>query len=100
MEARLNLENTDYKKTTKITWLAETNSAPLVPTICVNYQPIINKAVLGKDDDFKDYINKNSKVSIFKSPCSVCSLCGVLSLFTASVTAGGKDAWRPMSEEP
>ncbi|XP_033838940.1 bifunctional glutamate/proline--tRNA ligase isoform X2 [Periophthalmus magnuspinnatus] len=61
MEARLNLENTDYKKTTKITWLAETNSAPLLPTVCVNYQPIITKAVLGKDDDFKDYINKNSK---------------------------------------
>lgn len=62
MEARLNLENTDYKKTTKITWLAETKSAPLVHTICINYQPLINKAVITKDDDFKDYINKNSKV--------------------------------------
>ncbi|XP_055010679.1 bifunctional glutamate/proline--tRNA ligase isoform X2 [Boleophthalmus pectinirostris] len=61
MEARLNLENTDYKKTAKITWLAETKSTPLLPTVCVAYQPIITKAVLGKDDDFKDYINKNSK---------------------------------------
>lgn len=71
MEARLNLENTDYKKTTKITWLAETNTAPLLPTVCVNYQPIITKAVLGKDDDFKDYINKNSKLEekMLGDPC-------------------------------
>ena len=63
MEARLNLENKDYKKTTKITWLTETSSAPLLPAICINYQPLISKAVITKDDDFKDYINKNSKVS-------------------------------------
>ncbi|XP_072321975.1 bifunctional glutamate/proline--tRNA ligase isoform X2 [Eucyclogobius newberryi] len=71
MEARLNLENTDFKKTTKITWLAETNSAPLLPTVCVTYLPIITKAVLGKDDDFKDYINKNSKLEekMLGDPC-------------------------------
>lgn len=62
MEARLNLDNKDYKKTTKITWLAETDSSPLVPTICVTYQPLITKAVITKDDDFKEYINQNSKV--------------------------------------
>ena len=62
MEARLNLDNKDYKKTTKITWLAETTSAPLLPTICINYLPLISKAVIGKEDDFKEYINKNSKV--------------------------------------
>lgn len=65
MEARLNLDNKDYKKTTKITWLADTSSAPLLPTICVLYQPLINKAVITKDDNFKDYINKNSKVCFF-----------------------------------
>lgn len=64
MEARLNLDNKDYKKTTKITWLAETNSAPLLPTVCVVYQPLISKAVITKEDDFKDYINKNSKVCL------------------------------------
>ncbi|KAL7405656.1 hypothetical protein ABVT39_005011 [Epinephelus coioides] len=71
MEARLNLENTDFKKTTKITWLAETNSAPLLPTICINYQPLISKAVITKDDDFKDYINKNSKLEekMLGDPC-------------------------------
>lgn len=62
LEARLNLDNKDYKKTTKITWLTDTNSAPLLPTICITYQPLISKAVITKDDDFKDYINKNSKV--------------------------------------
>ncbi|KAM4744807.1 bifunctional glutamate/proline--tRNA ligase isoform 2-T2 [Anableps anableps] len=71
MEARLNLDNKDYKKTTKITWLAETNSAPLLPTICVNYQPLITKAVITKDDDFKEYINKNSKLEekMLGDPC-------------------------------
>ncbi|XP_027136959.1 bifunctional glutamate/proline--tRNA ligase isoform X3 [Larimichthys crocea] len=71
MEARLNLENKDFKKTTKITWLADTNSAPLLPTICVNYQPLISKAVITKDDDFKDYINKNSKLEekMLGDPC-------------------------------
>ncbi|XP_026551528.1 bifunctional glutamate/proline--tRNA ligase isoform X2 [Pseudonaja textilis] len=61
MDAKLNLENKDYKKTTKITWLAETSSASLTPTICVNYEHLITKPVLGKDEDFKQYINKNSK---------------------------------------
>ncbi|XP_017281365.1 bifunctional glutamate/proline--tRNA ligase isoform X2 [Kryptolebias marmoratus] len=61
MEARLNLDNKDFKKTAKITWLAETEKAPLLPTICVNFQPLISKAVITKDDDFKEYINKNSK---------------------------------------
>ncbi|XP_036950879.1 bifunctional glutamate/proline--tRNA ligase isoform X2 [Acanthopagrus latus] len=71
MEARLNLENKDFKKTTKITWLAETNSAPPLPTICINYQPLISKAVITKDDDFKDYINKNSKLEekMLGDPC-------------------------------
>lgn len=62
VEARLNLDNKDYKKTTKITWLAETDASPLIPTVCVTYHPLITKAVITKDDDFKDYINKNSKV--------------------------------------
>ncbi|KAM9408914.1 bifunctional glutamate/proline--tRNA ligase isoform 2-T2 [Pholidichthys leucotaenia] len=71
MEARLNLDNKDYKKTTKITWLTKTNNAPLLPTICVNYQPLISKAVITKDDDFKEYINKNSKLEekMLGDPC-------------------------------
>ncbi|XP_054900914.1 bifunctional glutamate/proline--tRNA ligase isoform X2 [Poeciliopsis prolifica] len=71
MEARLDLDNKDYKKTTKITWLAETSSAPVLPVICVNYQPLITKAVITKDDDFKEYINKNSKLEekMLGDPC-------------------------------
>lgn len=71
LDGRLNLENTDYKKTTKITWLAESSRAPLLPTVCVNYQHLITKPVLGKEDDFKDYINKNSKIEekMIGDPC-------------------------------
>ncbi|NXG29411.1 SYEP ligase, partial [Dromaius novaehollandiae] len=61
IDAKLNLENKDFKKTTKITWLAETPCAPLIPTVCVNYEHLITKPVLGKDEDFKQYINRNSK---------------------------------------
>ncbi|XP_070788498.1 bifunctional glutamate/proline--tRNA ligase isoform X2 [Pituophis catenifer annectens] len=61
MDAKLNLENKDYKKTSKITWLAKTSSASLTPTICVNYEHLITKPVLGKEEDFKQYINRNSK---------------------------------------
>ncbi|XP_060034442.1 bifunctional glutamate/proline--tRNA ligase isoform X2 [Erinaceus europaeus] len=61
LDAKLNLENKDYKKTTKITWLAETVRALPVPAICVTYEHLITKPVLGKDEDFKQYINKNTK---------------------------------------
>ncbi|XP_056342210.1 bifunctional glutamate/proline--tRNA ligase isoform X2 [Oenanthe melanoleuca] len=61
IDAKLNLDNKDFKKTTKITWLAETPRAPLIPTVCVNYEHLITKPVLGKDEDFKQYINRNSK---------------------------------------
>ncbi|XP_073904393.1 bifunctional glutamate/proline--tRNA ligase isoform X3 [Castor canadensis] len=61
LDAKLNLENKDYKKTTKITWLAETSQALPIPAICVTYEHLITKPVLGKDEDFKQYVNKNSK---------------------------------------
>ncbi|XP_008177290.2 bifunctional glutamate/proline--tRNA ligase isoform X8 [Chrysemys picta bellii] len=61
IDAKLNMENKDYKKTTKITWLAETPHAPLIPAVCVNYDHLITKPVLGKDEDFKQYVNRNSK---------------------------------------
>uniref|UniRef100_A0A8C3T7J9 Bifunctional glutamate/proline--tRNA ligase n=1 Tax=Chelydra serpentina TaxID=8475 RepID=A0A8C3T7J9_CHESE len=61
IDAKLNMENKDYKKTTKITWLAETPHASLIPAVCVNYDHLITKPVLGKDEDFKQYVNRNSK---------------------------------------
>uniref|UniRef100_A0AAY4BYC7 Glutamate--tRNA ligase n=1 Tax=Denticeps clupeoides TaxID=299321 RepID=A0AAY4BYC7_9TELE len=71
LDGRLNLENTDYKKTTKITWLTDTSKAPFIPTVCVNYQHLITKPVLGKDDDFKQYINQRSKIEekMLGDPC-------------------------------
>ncbi|KAK7104463.1 hypothetical protein V1264_019176 [Littorina saxatilis] len=67
VNAELNLDNTDYKKTQKITWLTDVESAidssqgALVPTVCVQYEHIITKGVLDKDEDFKQYINTDSK---------------------------------------
>ncbi|XP_019405037.1 PREDICTED: bifunctional glutamate/proline--tRNA ligase isoform X4 [Crocodylus porosus] len=61
IDAKLSLENRDYKKTAKITWLTDTPSAPLIPSVCVNYEHLITKPVLGKDEDFKQYVNRNSK---------------------------------------
>ncbi|XP_078413219.1 bifunctional glutamate/proline--tRNA ligase isoform X2 [Cetorhinus maximus] len=61
LEAKLNLDNKDYKKTTKITWLTENLQAPLVPTVCVYYEHLISKPVIGKDEDFKEHVNRNSK---------------------------------------
>ncbi|XP_059171364.1 bifunctional glutamate/proline--tRNA ligase-like [Physella acuta] len=61
IEAQLDLNNTDYKKTQKITWLAEAEKGAFIPTVCIHYDHIISKPVLGKDEDFKMYINKNSK---------------------------------------
>lgn len=52
----------DFKKTTKLTWIAESAKAPLLPTIAVQFDDVISKPVLTKNDDFKDYINKDSKV--------------------------------------
>ncbi|XP_036133398.1 bifunctional glutamate/proline--tRNA ligase isoform X2 [Molossus molossus] len=61
LDGKLNLENKDYKKTTKITWLAETARALPIPAICVTYEHLITKPVLGKDEDFKQYVNRDSK---------------------------------------
>ncbi|KAL4237700.1 hypothetical protein ACF0H5_002415 [Mactra antiquata] len=64
IDAELNLENTDYKKTQKITWLGEAEAGPFTPAVCVHYDHIITKGVLGKDEDFKDYVNKDSKTEL------------------------------------
>ncbi|KAM5163292.1 bifunctional glutamate/proline--tRNA ligase isoform 2-T2 [Mantella aurantiaca] len=61
LDAKLNLENKDYKKTTKITWLADTLKAPFIPTTCANYDHLITKPVLGREEDFKQYVNRSSK---------------------------------------
>lgn len=44
----------------KLTWLAESKD-PFTPIDVLFYDHIITKPVLGKDEDFKSYINYDSK---------------------------------------
>ncbi|KAJ1523501.1 hypothetical protein ONE63_001353 [Megalurothrips usitatus] len=64
VEADPNLDNKDFKKTLKITWLAETSKGPFTPTYCVYYDHIISKAVLAKDEDFKTYIPESTRTEV------------------------------------
>lgn len=63
LEGELALDDVDYKNTLKLTWLAKTDRAPFTPTVCVHFDHLITKGVLKPDDDFKDYVNRNSKAS-------------------------------------
>lgn len=69
---QLNLENKDYKNTLKITWLSipsdkndNINKTNLIPCYAVYFDHIINKPILGKDDDYKNFITKNTRVSFY-----------------------------------
>lgn len=64
LEAELSLENTEFKNTQKLTWLAKSDSAQTTPTICYHFDHLISKGILKPDDNFKDYVNYNSKVSM------------------------------------
>ncbi|XP_013106972.2 bifunctional glutamate/proline--tRNA ligase [Stomoxys calcitrans] len=62
VDAALNLDNKDFKKTLKLTWLAvEDNAEDYPPTYCVYFDNIISKPVLGKDEDFKQYIGHKTR---------------------------------------
>lgn len=64
VDATLNLDNKDYKKTVKLTWLYEGNAKDdFPPTYCVYFNNIISKAVLTKDEDFKQHIGHETRVS-------------------------------------
>ncbi|GFW45776.1 hypothetical protein TNCV_4494971 [Trichonephila clavipes] len=64
VKAKLNLDNKDFKKTLKVTWVVDSADSPLTPCMCVYYDHLISKPVLGKDDDFKKFLNKNTKVVV------------------------------------
>ncbi|XP_018307906.1 bifunctional glutamate/proline--tRNA ligase isoform X2 [Mycetomoellerius zeteki] len=72
VQARLNLENKNYKNTLKITWLAESvptsdpNAEKSNPIKCyaVYFDHIMSVPVLGKDDDFKNFVAKNTRKEI------------------------------------
>jgi len=61
IDAVTELDNKDFKKTTKVTWLAQHADAPFIPTKCVFFENIIAKEVLAKEDNFKDFIGKDTK---------------------------------------
>ncbi|CAD1476646.1 unnamed protein product, partial [Heterotrigona itama] len=69
--AQLNLENKDYKNTLKITWLSassenedDVNKVNLIPCYTVYFNHIIRKPVLGKDDDYKDFVAKETRTEV------------------------------------
>merc|ERR1719193_2511407 len=64
VDAELNLDDKDFKKTMKITWLAEAQDiqSQFTPTKCIHFDHIISKGILDKDDDFKNFLGKNTKV--------------------------------------
>ena len=71
VEASLNLDNKDYKNTLKLTWIAadsteiinKTPNATAIPCYAVYFDHIITKPVLGKEDDFKNFVAKDTRVS-------------------------------------
>lgn len=63
VDANLNLDNKDFKKTIKLTWLFEGKPEDFPPTYCVYFDHIVNKAVLAKEEDFKQFIGHETRVS-------------------------------------
>lgn len=61
IKAKLNLDDKDFKKTYKTTWV----TTPFATRATfVYYDHLIAKALMAKEDDFKDYMNKDSKFEI------------------------------------
>lgn len=64
VDAETNLDNKDYKKTMKLTWLCKQDPSVYPPTYCVYFENIISKAVLGKDEDFKKFIGHETRSEV------------------------------------
>lgn len=61
VEMKLHLEG-DFKKTKKkITWLASTETRPLVDATLVDYDYLITKKKLEEDDDVKDFVTPKTE---------------------------------------
>ncbi|TKR96186.1 hypothetical protein L596_010242 [Steinernema carpocapsae] len=60
--ADLDLDNKDYKKTLKTTWIATSDAKESQPidVRVAEYDHIISKAIIAKDEDWKQHINFNS----------------------------------------
>ena len=62
VDAELHLDNKDFKKTLKITWLPlPSANTSFVPVKCFHFDHIISKAVLDKDEDFKLYCDHKTE---------------------------------------
>lgn len=66
IDATPNLDNKDFKKTLKLTWLCDMEPEEFPPTVCVYFDHIISKGVLAKTEDFKDFIGQQTRVSPVK----------------------------------
>lgn len=73
VKASLNLEDKNYKDTLKITWLAaplaaesvqRVEEANAIPCYAVYFDHIMNVPVLGKDDDFKNFVAKDTRKEV------------------------------------
>ena len=66
---RANPEATNFSKTTKVSWLA--GVPDLLPCTVVEFDHLISKAKIIDEEDFKDFVNKDSKreFQILCDPC-------------------------------
>jgi len=64
VDARLNLDNKNYKDTLKITWLAEHETEKRNPISCyaVYFDHLLSVSTLPKDDDFKKFAKRSTRV--------------------------------------
>lgn len=46
----------------KVTWLCDSSSASNIPVKTLHYDHIITKEILTKDDNWLDFVNRNSVV--------------------------------------
>jgi len=60
-----NTSNKDFKKTLKLTWLCNNeDKSPKTPTVLIYYDHIISKPILDKDDEFKDFVGKDTRFEV------------------------------------
>lgn len=64
VDAVADLGNEDFRKTLKLTWLADTDKTTFTPVVCVYFDHLVNKSVLGKDENFKDFIGHNTRAEV------------------------------------
>eukprot|EP00731_Ephydatia_muelleri_P022193 Em0014g784a len=60
LEGSVDSENTDFRNTLKLTWLADVPDVVLTPAVCVQFDHIISKGVLKPEEDFKNFVNYDS----------------------------------------